>query len=57
MQPGWADDIPKERFEEWTKKGKEIVADVKAEYEATMEKEYWALFRKVRMNVQNWIES
>lgn len=49
VQPGWADDASttKEKIEEWTNKGKEIVPSVKAEYEATMEKEYWSLFRKV----------
>ncbi|KAH8118049.1 UPF0061-domain-containing protein [Phellopilus nigrolimitatus] len=46
VKAGWADDVSKEKIEEWTKKGAEIEAEMKSEIESVMEKEYWTLFRK-----------
>ncbi|KAI5115199.1 hypothetical protein M0805_009632 [Coniferiporia weirii] len=46
VKAGWTDGVSKEKIDEWTKKGAELEEEMKAETEATMEKEYWALFRK-----------
>ena len=47
VKPGWADNVPKEKIEEWTKKGLELQGELRSVVESTMEKEHWALFRKV----------
>lgn len=50
MKEGWAENVSKEKIDEWTKKGLELEGEMKAEIESVMEKEHWALFRKVMNN-------
>ncbi|KAL5486061.1 hypothetical protein ACEPAI_7105 [Sanghuangporus weigelae] len=46
VKAGWAEDVSKEKIDEWTKKGLELEGEMKAVVESVMETAHWALFRK-----------
>jgi hypothetical protein len=45
---GWAENVSDTKLDEWRQHGMDLEDEVKAIVQSTMEKTYWALYRKVR---------
>lgn len=54
VQEGWAIDVGDAKLDEWKRHGMDLEDEVKSLVQVTMEKEYWALYRKVRCTPGVW---